>query len=167
MKSFLRLLLGDRRGSPSVDFAMTMPALILVTIGMMQLGIAFLANAGVRAGVESGARFSSVLTDPNAPTTYPTDSEIWTNVKSHLFGVNALGTSTSASNPAECGANTGSKFSGTVSGTSDTYIFVVCHGTSNSQKFVDVTLKYPIRLNFVVLTTPVMTINYARRAYRL
>jgi len=161
------VLHGRRAGTPSVEMAMTMPALILVTIGVMQLGIAFLANSGIRNGVESGARFSSVLSDPTAPTTYPTDSAIWSNVTSHLFGVNALGTATSTSNPAECGTNTGTKFSGTVAGTSDAYSGIVCRGTSNGQAFVDVTLKYPLRMNFIVINTPMMTLSYTRRAYRL
>ena len=167
MSRFIPVLLRDQRGTPAVDFALTMPALILVTIGVMQLGIAFLANSGIRNGVESGARYSSVVTDSTAPTVYPTDSAIWSNVSSHLFGVNPLGTATSSSNPTECGTNTGTKFTGTVSGTSDAYTFVVCRGTSNSQKFVDVTLNYPLRMNFVVMSTPKITLSYTRRAYQL
>jgi Flp pilus assembly protein TadG len=82
-----RKLLCDRRGSPSVDFALTMPALILMTVGVMQLGIAFLANAGLRNAVEVGARYATVYP-------YPTNDAIISKVRSHTFGIDPAQLST-------------------------------------------------------------------------
>ncbi len=78
--SRLRVLLRDRAGSPSVDFALTLPALVVVTLGVMQLGIAFLANAGLRNAIEAGARYATVYP-------YPTDSAIQTKVRTSAFGL--------------------------------------------------------------------------------
>jgi Flp pilus assembly protein TadG len=83
MTRFLRSLLADRRGSPSVDFAMTLPILVLVTVGIMQLGIAFLANAGLRNAVEAGARYATVYSSGS----YPSDSAIKSKVISSAFGM--------------------------------------------------------------------------------
>ena len=81
MRRFFSALGRDRRGSPSVDFALTLPALVLMTVGVMQLGIAFLANAGLRAGVEAGARYATVYP-------YPTDDQVRAKVTSSVFGMN-------------------------------------------------------------------------------
>lgn len=84
---FLRRLIADRRGSPAVDFALTMPALIMMSVGVLQLGIAFLANAGLRAGVETGARYATVYP-------YPTDDQVRTKVTSSVFGMDRTQLST-------------------------------------------------------------------------
>lgn len=76
----MRRLVHDSRGSPSVDFALTLPALVLMTVGVMQLGIAFLANAGLRAGVEAAARYATVYP-------YPTDAQVQDKVGSSVFGI--------------------------------------------------------------------------------
>lgn len=82
MITTFRTLLADRRGSPSVEFALTMPALILMTVGIMQLGIAFLANAGLRNAIENGARYATIYP-------YPTDAAIIARVRSNTFGIDA------------------------------------------------------------------------------
>lgn len=83
VKAALRRLAADRRGSPSVDFALTLPALIVMIVGVMQLGIAFLANAGLRNAVEAGARFATVYT----AGAYPTDDAIKAKVTAKAFGM--------------------------------------------------------------------------------
>ena len=87
MKAKLLQLLRDRTGSPSVDFALTLPALVLLTLGIMQLGIGFLANAGLRNAVESAARYATVYP-------YPTDAQIQARVTSSAFGMNTAQIST-------------------------------------------------------------------------
>jgi len=77
----------DITGSPSVDFALTLPALVMMTVGVMQLGIAFLANAGLRNAVEAGARYSTVYP-------YPTDDQIKAKVTSSAFGIDSTQLST-------------------------------------------------------------------------
>lgn len=166
MTGTLNHLWHDRAGSPSVDLALTLPILLMMTVGVLQLGIAFLANSGIRNGVEAGARYATVITSPISKT-YPTDSDIWTNIQGKLFGLSPLGTATSSTNPTECGTKTGTKYSGTVTGTSDSYSFVICHGTSGTLNYVDVTGNYPVRMNLGITTTPKFNITYTRRAYQL
>jgi Flp pilus assembly protein TadG len=78
----VRALLTDRSGSPSVEIAMTLPALVVMIIGVMQLGIAFLANAGLRNAVEAGARYATIYP-------YPTDDAIRTKLRASTFGIDA------------------------------------------------------------------------------
>lgn len=89
MPCHFRRLLKDRSGSPSVEIAMTLPALVVMTIGVMQLGIAFLANAGLRNAVETGARYATIYP-------YPTDDQIRTKLRASTFGLNSTQLSTPA-----------------------------------------------------------------------
>jgi Flp pilus assembly protein TadG len=142
----LRRLAADRTGTPAVDFALTMPALILMTVGVLQLGIGFLANAGLRAGVEAGARYATVYTGQTNTTTcgtisrsgYPTLDQIRSKVTSSVFGLDTskIGTPT------------------------------VTLGTSNGECYIEVTATYPIRFNFIVLTTPSFNLSYTRRVWQ-
>ena len=147
MTTLLRQLAADRRGSPSVDFAMTLPALILVTVGVMQLGIAFLANAGLRNAVEAGARFATVynsaITAANACGSrgYPTDDSIRAMVTSRAFGINTAALTTSIPSKGK--------------------------DATSGECFVDVSASYPITFNFVVFTTPAFNLTYTRRAWQL
>ena len=137
MTTLARKLARDASGSPSVDFALTLPALILMTMGVLQLGIAFLANAGLRNAVESGARYATVFLE--ATRAYPTDDQIRAKVRSSAFGMD----STQLSTP------------------------TVTRGTSNGESYVDVTATYPIRFSLVVISTPAFNLSYTRRAYQL
>jgi len=143
MTALLGRLLGDRSGSPAVDFALTLPALILVAVGVMQLGIAFLANAGLRNAVEAGARYATVYSTSSGNTPcvsgYPTDDQIKAKVRSSTFGID----STQLSTP------------------------VVSHGTTNGTCYVDVSATYPINFKFIVFTTRSFNLAYTRRAYQM
>ncbi|MFC3174334.1 TadE/TadG family type IV pilus assembly protein [Novosphingobium bradum] len=147
MTALLRSLLTDRRGSPSVDFAMTLPALVLVTVGVMQLGIAFLANAGLRNAVEAGARYATVYssavntTNPCGSKGYPTSDQIRAMVTSKAFGIDTASLVPAATASAK-DATTG-------------------------ECYVDVSATYPVTFKFVVFTTPAFNLSYTRRAYQL
>jgi len=145
----------DSDGSPSVDFAMTFPIIVLMTVGVMQLGIAFLANAGLRAGVEASARFATVYP-------YPTNTDdIVTKFRNSVFGMPALGAPT----PTTSGSC--KTYTGAISGRSESYTSTICTGTANGGNYVDVTATYPISLNFVFVSTPAFNLSYTRRAYQL
>lgn len=90
MKTFLSRLWHDRDGAAAVDFALTVPALTLMTVGVMQLGIAFLANAGLRNAVEAGARYATLYSVGG----YPTDAQIRSKVTSSAFGIDSSQLST-------------------------------------------------------------------------
>lgn len=126
----LRQFCRDRRGAAAVDFALSAPIMIILIIGVMQLGIAFLANSGIRNAVEVGARYAIIYP-------YPTDDAIITKIKANAFGVD----STQLPNP------------------------TISRGTSNGRSYIDVTATYPLKFNFIFITTPAFNISYTRRAY--
>jgi len=143
----VRTFLRDRRGSPSVDFAMSLPALILVTVGVMQLGIAFLANAGLRNAVEAGARYATVYNSTYTTTNscgskgYPTDDQIRAAVSAKAFGMDSTNLTTSIPSKGK--------------------------DATSGECFVDVAASYPINFKFVVFTTPSFNLSYTRRAWQL
>jgi Flp pilus assembly protein TadG len=147
LRLLARQLLADRRGSPPVDFALTLPALVLVTVGVLQLGIAFLANAGLRNAVEAGARYATIYAASNTYTNdcgskgYPTDDQIRAAVAAKAFGMDS--TSLVISIPSKG------------------------KDATTGQCYVDVRGVYPISFKFVVITTPSFNMTYTRRAYQI
>jgi len=87
MIGLFRRIRRDNAGSPAVDFALTLPVLVMMVMGVMQLGIAFLANAGLRNAIEAGARYATVYP-------YPTDAQIKSKVTSSTFGIDSSQLST-------------------------------------------------------------------------
>lgn len=142
-----RRLLADRAGSPSVDFALTMPALVLMTVGVLQLGMAFLANAGLRNAVESGARYATIYsttvntTNACGSTGYPTSDQITAEVIAKAFGMQTSSITASATTPVK--------------------------DTASGKCYVDITASYPVRFNFIFFSTPAMTLSYSRRAWQM
>jgi Flp pilus assembly protein TadG len=85
----LARLWSDRGGASALEFALVMPLFILLLTGIFQTGMGFYANAGLRNGVETAARYAQIY-----PT--PTDSQITTMLSSSTYGLNTalLGTPT-------------------------------------------------------------------------
>lgn len=80
MMFFIGKLASDQRGASAVEFALAIPILLTLIIGILQLGILFSANAGLRQAVEEGARYATIY--PN-----PSDSAIVTRVTDSKFGL--------------------------------------------------------------------------------
>ena len=78
----IRRFWADRTATAAIDFALTLPVVVLMTVGVMQLGIAFLANAGLRNAVEVGARYAAIYP-------YPTDDAIRNKVRANTFGMDS------------------------------------------------------------------------------
>ena len=72
----------DRRGASAVEFALTIPVLLTMIIGILQLGMLFQAKAGLQQAVETGARYA---------TTYPNPSEtaIKAKISASKFGLHS------------------------------------------------------------------------------
>lgn len=56
----------DERGAAAVEFALVAPALIMLIVGIVQLGVLFMANAGLRNAVAEGARYATLYPRPTA-----------------------------------------------------------------------------------------------------
>ncbi len=74
-------------GAAAVEFAILAPVLILVIVGIAQLGILFLSNAGLRSAVAEGARYATIFPRP-------TDSQIRQRISDARFGLNPARLST-------------------------------------------------------------------------
>lgn len=77
-----RKLARNEQGASAIEFAVAAPILILLIVGMIQLGIVFYANAGLQQAVEAGARYATIYP-------VPSDSEIQTTALDSGFGMKA------------------------------------------------------------------------------
>jgi Flp pilus assembly protein TadG len=79
MRLLERLRLNER-GAAALEFAILAPALILMIVGIGQIGILFHANAGLRNAVAEGARFATIYPRPD-------DEDIIARITSSEFGL--------------------------------------------------------------------------------
>ena len=75
-----RTLFRDEKGASAVEFVLAFPVLIIFIIGIIQLGVLFSANAGLRQAVEEGARYATIFPSP-------TDTQITARVLDRKFGL--------------------------------------------------------------------------------
>lgn len=54
----------NERGAAAIEFALLAPVLFLIIIGVLQLGILFFANAGLKSAVGEAARFATLYPRP-------------------------------------------------------------------------------------------------------
>ncbi|HZF93820.1 MAG TPA: TadE/TadG family type IV pilus assembly protein [Allosphingosinicella sp.] len=64
MKRVLSRLRRDRRGVSAIEFAIVAPVLILMVIGILQMGAMFYAQATLQSAVADGARFATIFPRP-------------------------------------------------------------------------------------------------------
>lgn len=75
-------LIRDQKGAAAVEFILAAPFLILLLVGILQMGIVFLAKAGLEQAVESGARFATIFPRPS-------DEDISARVRASGYGMRA------------------------------------------------------------------------------
>ena len=78
----LRTLGRDQRGAAVIELAIALPVLVLFIWGLVQIGLAFQASAGMQHGLGEGARFATLCFNPDPDTgcETPTDAQIRTKV---------------------------------------------------------------------------------------
>jgi Flp pilus assembly protein TadG len=72
----------DKKGVGALEFALILPLLLLMIVGIAQMGIMYFANAGLRNLVSEGARFASI-------SPRPTDAAIKARINQGGFGLNS------------------------------------------------------------------------------
>lgn len=77
-------LAADCTGSAAIEFAVAGPIVVLLLMGIFQLGMLGLARAGLAQGVESGARYATIYPRP-------TDTQIRAKILAHDYGMAASG----------------------------------------------------------------------------
>jgi Flp pilus assembly pilin Flp len=70
----------DKKGVSAVEFALILPLLIVLIVGIAQMGILYLAHAGLRNLVADGARYASI-------SPRPTDAAIKARLNQGGFGL--------------------------------------------------------------------------------
>jgi Flp pilus assembly protein TadG len=75
-----RKLAADARGIAATEFAIVAPVLILLIVGMAQLGILFMANAGLRNALAAGARYATIYP-------MPSDTALQQRIRDTRFGL--------------------------------------------------------------------------------
>jgi Flp pilus assembly protein TadG len=75
-----RQLIADRAGSSAIEFAVSVPVLVMLIWGIAQVGLLYEANAGMQHALGEGARMATIY-----PT--PTDTQIQTKITSAKFGL--------------------------------------------------------------------------------
>jgi len=76
----LRTFRRDKRGASAIEFALVVPFLVMVIVGVAQMGRMYLADAGLRNLVADSARFASI-------SPRPSDNAIKARLRSGGFGL--------------------------------------------------------------------------------
>jgi len=63
--SRLRRIGRDDRGIAALEFGLVVPGLVLMVVGIAQLGVLFMANAGLSEAVAAGARYANIWPRPS------------------------------------------------------------------------------------------------------
>ena len=79
-----RVLLQNEKGASAVEFVLAFPVLMIFIIGILQLGVLFSANAGLRQAVEEGARLATIFPIPDDTEI---DAQITARVSNSKFGL--------------------------------------------------------------------------------
>jgi len=87
-----RKLRRNADGAAAVEFALVAPALILLIVGIAQLGVLFMANAGLHHAVGEGARFATIYPRPN-------DEQIRARIADTRYGLDPASLSTPTITP--------------------------------------------------------------------
>lgn len=72
----------DQRGGVAIEFAFAIPILLIVFIGILQLGLVFYAYAGLQHAVDESARYATIYPGP-------TDAQIRAKALEKGFGLKA------------------------------------------------------------------------------
>ena len=78
----VRRLRSDRRGASAIEFALVTPLLVLIIVGIAQMGTLYLAHAGLRNLVADSARFAAI-------SPRPSDTAIKDRLRAGGFGLNS------------------------------------------------------------------------------
>jgi Flp pilus assembly protein TadG len=81
MRKLAHKLRAGEGGAAAIEFALILPALVMLVVGIAQLGILFMANAGLRNAVAEGARYATIYPRP-------TDTQIRQRITASRFGLN-------------------------------------------------------------------------------
>jgi len=117
-------------GSVLAEFSLVVPILLLLIFGIFQVGVLFLANAGLKHGLGEAARLASLFPARS-------DAEIAARVANASFGIDRA----RLAEP------------------------VITHGISQGAAYTEISVRYTVPMNIVVVTLPSITLTDRRRVF--
>ena len=83
-----RSLFRNHDGAAALEFALAVPALIVMIYGIFQIGVAFQASAGMQHALGEGARLATICKNPTGDgvCSVATDAEIKAKINDKVFG---------------------------------------------------------------------------------
>jgi Flp pilus assembly protein TadG len=135
------LLWKDDRGGAATEFAFAAPVLISFVFGIAQLGMVFLASAGMQHALGEAARYATLCLNPTVAgvCSAPTDSQLTSKVTSTVYGTN--------------------------NGTLNALSITNGPNATAGNNYKDLSLTYSQATNFVFITGPTVTITRSKRVY--
>ena len=78
----------NEEGAAAIEFAISLPVLLVMIYGIFQIGLIFQANAGMQHALGEGARYATLCTPTSTGCNSPSDSAVVTKMSSKVFGMN-------------------------------------------------------------------------------
>jgi len=133
-----RRLCRNDRGAATIEMAFALPAFVLMTWMLLQLGLVYRAVAGMQHALGQGARYATLCVNPSATgCASPTAVQIKTMVNDSVYGTGP-GTFTVA-DPVS--------------------------GTSGASMYYDLTVDYTQQTNMLLFPGPTITVNRSKRVW--
>ena len=131
----LRSLIRDIRGSAAVEFAVSVPILIVLIWGIFQVAMVLQAQAGVQQALGEGARLATIFdTTTNAR---PTNTQISSKIVNAKFGIR--------------------------NGTWHTPAIDTTNESSGG--YIVISVQYDVPTNFLIFSGPTITLSESKRVY--
>ena len=131
----LRSLIRDIRGSAAVEFALSVPVLIVMIWGIFQIAMVLQAQAGVQQALGEGARLATIFdTTTNAR---PTNTQISNKIVNAKFGI-----------------RNGTWHTPSINTTNEA-----------SGGYIVISVQYDVPTNFLVFSGPTITLSDSKRVY--
>ena len=80
------LLRRCQRGAAVIEFALSLPILVLLIYGIFQVGLMFQANAGMQHALGEGARYATLCMPTGTGCNIHTDAEVMTGCRARCSG---------------------------------------------------------------------------------
>jgi len=128
-------LLRDIRGSAAVEFAVSVPVLIVMIWGIFQVAMVLQAQAGVQQALGEGARLATIFdTTTNAR---PTNTQISNKIVNAKFGI-----------------RNGTWHTPTIDTTNEA-----------ASGYIVINVQYDVPTNFLIFSGPTISLSESKRVY--
>ena len=137
--TLINLLRRCQRGAAAIEFAISVPILVLFIYGIFQVGLLFQASAGMQHALGEGARYATLCIPTASGCNIRTDTEIRDRMSAKVFGMNVGSFSTPT---------------------------VTTPATTQCTHCKDLKVTYTVTPNFLFFNGPAVTLTRTKRVYQ-